>query len=197
MTSIIQGQLDKNVDDVPVFLMGHSMGGAQVLQYAARGPVEVRRQLRGYLAESPFVALHKDSQPARVTVLAGRLAAKILPKMQLMQKLDPNAMSRDSEVCRKTDEDELCHDTGTLEGLAGMLQRAEELEKGKVVIEPAEGVRLWVSHGSEDRVCGYEATQQFMGRLKVDDREFRTYDGWYHKRECLHWASMQVMETNP
>ena len=85
MTSIIQAQFKKNEAKVPVFLMGHSMGGAQVLQYAVRGPDEVRRKLTGYLAESPFIALHPDSQPAWFTVVAGRLAARLLPKRQMFQ----------------------------------------------------------------------------------------------------------------
>lgn len=159
------------------------MGGAQVLQYAAKGPIEVRRQLWGYLAESPFIAFHKDAQPARLTVVAGRLAARVLPKRQLVQKLDASAMSRDPEVCEEYAGDELCHDTGTLEGLAGLLERAEELDKGKVVIEDGEGVRLWVGHGSGDKVCNYEATRSLVERLPVRDKELRTYDGWYHKCE--------------
>ena len=144
MSSIIETQLKKNQGKLPVFLMGHSMGGAQVLQWIARGPVELRQQLRGYLAESPFIALHKDSQPARFTVVAGRMAARLLPKRQMVQKLDPNMMSRDPEVCRQYDADKLCHDTGTLEGLAGMLQRAEELERGVVTITEEDDLRIWV-----------------------------------------------------
>ncbi|KAK5013593.1 hypothetical protein LTR60_003787, partial [Cryomyces antarcticus] len=57
----------------PLFLMGHSMGGAEVLTYAAQGAPELRARLRGVLAESPFVALHPATRPFRATVLAGRL----------------------------------------------------------------------------------------------------------------------------
>lgn len=156
-----------------------------MLQYAARGPIEVRRKLRGYLAESPFIAFHKDAQPARLTVVAGRLASWVLPKRQLVQKLDATAMSRDSKVCEEYAKDELCHDTGTLEGLAGLLERAEELDKGKVTIVNEEGVSIWAGHGTGDKVCSFEATQSFMGRLPVKDKELRTYDGWFHKRKLF------------
>ena len=195
MTSVMQAQLQQKTANVPVFLMGHSMGGAQVLQYAARGPPEIRRQLHGYLAESPFVALHRDSQPARLTVLAGRLAAKVLPRQQLVQKLDPGAMSRDPRVCEEYAKDELCHDTGTLEGLAGMLRRGEELEKGEVVIEDGEGVRLWVGHGTGDKVCSFEATRGLMERLGVRDKEFRMYDGWFHKCRWLELTLLRGQRT--
>lgn len=68
---------------VPLFLMGHSMGGAEVIQWAARGPPDMRSQIRGYLAESPYLALHPSAQPSRVITIAGRLAAKVLPRKQL------------------------------------------------------------------------------------------------------------------
>lgn len=181
MTSFLRVQLERNRENVPVFLMGHSMGGAQVLQYAARGPIEVRRQLRGYLAEAPFIALHQDSQPARLTVVAGRLVAKLLPRRQMVQKINPEAMSRDPEICRQYDADELCHDTASLEGLAGMLQRGKELERGEIMIADREGMSIWAGHGTEDRVCSFEATKRLVERMNVKDKEFRIYDGWYHK----------------
>ena len=193
MSSIIETQLKKNQSKLPVFLMGHSMGGAQVLQWIARGPAELRRQMCGYLAESPFIALHKDSQPARFTVVAGRMAARLLPKKQMVQKLDPDMMSRDPEVCRQYDADELCHDTGTLEGLAGMLQRAEELERGAVTITDEGDLQIWVGHGTGDKVCSFEATQTFMDRLRVKGKGFKIYDGWFHKRRLIPWRATQLI----
>lgn len=163
--------------------MGHSMGGAEVLQYAVLGPVEVRRQIRGYLVESPLVALHESSQPNKMTVVAGKLASKVVPKWHMVSKLEAKWVSRDESVVRKYEADELCHDTGTLEGLAGMLQRAEDLEKGTMLISENEGVecRLWVGHGSGDRITSYKASKRYVERLSLKDKEFKTYDGWYHK----------------
>ena len=160
--------------------MGASMGGAQVLQYAAKGPEQIRRQITGYLAECPFIALHPAAQPNRFTVVAGRLAGRFLPRRQMVSKLDPMKMCRDQSVCKSWEEDELCHDTGTLEGLAGMLERGEELDTGKVAIEDTDGCRLWLGHGSGDMVTSHEASARFMERCKVKDKTFKIYDGCYH-----------------
>lgn len=172
--------------ELPLFLMGHSMGGAEILQYAARGPAEIRSQIRGYLAESPYIALHPASQPSRFTVAAGKLAARVVPKRQMVQRLESKWLSRDPDVNRKWTEDELCHDTGTLEGLAGMLERGDELDKDIILVREGEGegraTRVFVGHGSEDRVTSYESSKRWFERLDVEDKEFKTYDGWYHKR---------------
>lgn len=171
--------------DLPVFLMGHSMGGAQVLYYMTCGPTDVLSRIRGFLCESPFVALHEASRPNRLTVALGRLAGKVLPSRQMVNKLDPAKICRDADVAREFSEDELCHDTGTLEGLAGMLDRGSELENGKVVVREGVGeggkTRLWVGFGTGDEVLSEKACRGWFERLKVADKEYRVYEGWYHK----------------
>ena len=161
-------------------MLGHSMGGGQILQYAAKGPADVRAKIAGYLAESPYVALHPSAQPSKFIEVAGKLVAKVVPKRQMVQHLEPKWISRDEQVCKEYVEDKLCHDTGTLEGLAGMLQRASELDSGLVM--PTEG-RYWIGHGDADRITSYVSSKRLFERLGVEDKEFRTYDGCYHKRK--------------
>jgi acylglycerol lipase len=177
----------------PLFLMGHSMGGAEVLCYAAEGPAETRKHIRGYLLESPFIAFHPASKPAHLTVVLGRMAGKLLPHFQMVNKIDPKLLSRDPEVQKAFVDDKLCHDTGTLEGLSGMLDRADGLDSGRIIIGKSAGegdeTRIWVSHGTEDGVCDYTASERLNQRLEksgITDRELKLYDGWYHKRK---WKS--------
>ena len=163
--------------------MGHSMGGAEVLHYAARGPSIVTKQIRGFICESPLIAIHEDTRPSRLTVVSGRLAAKIVPKWKMMQKIEPKFLSRDEKVCQEFMADELCHNTGTLEGLAGMLQRGEELDSGKVRFDDLSDCSLWVGHGTEDQVTSFKATERFVSRLHVKDKTFQSYQGYFHKRK--------------
>ena len=179
ITSVLESLIPLSKEKgIPLFLMGHSMGGTEILQYAARGPPEIRSQIHGYIAESPYIALHPSAQPSRFTVVAGKLAAKVLPNRPMVQKLQSKWLCRDPVVCKKWAEDPLCHDTGTLEGLAGMLERADELDRGLVEVKSG---RLWVGHGSEDRVCNFDSAKRWFERLGMQDKEFKTYEGWYHK----------------
>jgi len=149
------------------------------------------------LFEAPFIAFHPATKPSPFTVTAGRLVGKILPKRQMVFKLDEKLLSRDPAVQKAFVEDELCHDTGTLEGLAGNLDRAFGLDTGKILVPKGAGkggvTRVWLSHGTGDGVCDYKGTERLYGTLDAsDDKELKLYDGWYHK---LHAEPSPDKET--
>ncbi|KAL6151074.1 hypothetical protein ACJQWK_10768 [Exserohilum turcicum] len=184
MTSFLQAVIAM-ASPAPLFLMGHSMGGGQTLCYAAQGPAEVRKHIRGYLLESPFVDFDPKSKPSAVTVFLGRLAGKLAGKRQLTNKLNAALLSRDAEACKRLEQDPLCHDTGTLEGLAGMLDRTNALASGKIVIPEGAGeggvTRIWIAHGDKDGITSYAASRRLFDALPVQDKEFRSYAGYYHR----------------
>lgn len=101
-----------------------------------------------------------------------------------MQKLEPKWLSRDPEQNKLWEQDELCHDTGTLEGLAGMLDRGIQLESFKVMPRDSAGeggkIRLLALHGTGDHVNDFAATKAYVEKSELSDKELRTYDGWYH-----------------
>lgn len=172
-------------ENTPMFLMGHSMGGAQTIVYAATGPKDVLSSFRGILVEAPFIALHKSARPWKSTVVLGRLAGKLMPNMHMVNKLDPGKLARDPEVGKAFVADPLCHETGTLEGLAGMLDRAGDIEGGRIIVKDGMGeggkTRLWVGHGTADEVCDFGACKTWFDSVKVEDKQMRVYEGWYHK----------------
>lgn len=184
-------------ESTPLFLMGHSMGGAEVLLLSLlKSHPTPLPHISGILLEAPYIALHPSAQPSTFTVIAGRLASKILPKRQLVQKLDSKYLCRNQQVCRDWEADELCHDTGTLEGLAGMLQRAADLTafaNGQTL--PAIGpnavltlkqqdlssVPVWIGHGTKDRVTSCLSSQTIFHKLNAKDKTIKLYEGAYHK----------------
>lgn len=167
------------------------MGGQQLLHYMSSGPSDVLQHVRGFLIEAPFVDFNAKSKPNGLTVFFGRLAGRLLPHRQLTNKLDANLVTRDPEVNRRYEADELCHDTGTLEGLAGMLDRTAMLSKGQVEIRDDIGeggvTRVWFAHGDKDGICDYEASKRFAEGMKVKDKEFKTYEGYFHKSKLAFW----------
>ena len=181
ITNFIDAQLPSNV---PLFLMGHSMGGGQVLNYAALGPLKTRAQIRGYLIEAPLIKIAPSAAPWKITEIAGRLAAKVVPHMHMTNELKAELLCRDPEVCKAIRADPLCHNTGTLRGLEGMMDRSRHLDEGIVVpkedaLEPGKQGILFAS-GSGDGVIDHDAVMRFANKLDWKDKTIKEYPGWYH-----------------
>lgn len=176
--------------------MGHSMGGAEILHYASSGPADVVSQITGFISSAPLVALHPGTRPWKTTVILGRIAGKLLPHHQLVNHLKADYLSRDPEQNKLWVADELCHDTGTLEGLAGMLDRGEQLDSGKTMVKEGVGkggkTRLLVVHGTGDHVNDFVASKKYVDRCAVKDKELKAYDGWYHNCKSNNPRTMWV-----
>ena len=99
-----------------------------------------------------------------------------------MQALQADLLCRDPAQRQRCIDDPLMHDTGTLEGLAGMLDRMGALGQGRVRVDGARS--LWVGHGTADGICEFEATRRWVeGSCGVADKTFKVYEGWFHQCE--------------
>jgi acylglycerol lipase len=162
--------------------MGHSMGGGEALTLASDPQyADLMGDIRGWVLESPFIGFPAGFAPSSITVFFGRLAGRLMPHMHRLAPLPPENLTRDPKVVKSLTEDKLLHDTGTLEGLSGMLDRTSNLNEGKVKLN--KGVKsIWLGHGTKDMGTSYEASKKwFEEQTQVEDKEFKTYDGWYHQ----------------
>lgn len=184
---------------IPLFLMGHSMGGMNVLYYALNPESPYHKQttsstkvkVTGIISIAPLVAVHPATQPPKIIEYLGRLAQLIVPKMTMKQKVEPQWVSRNPAVRVDIENDHgvMFHNIATLEGLAGMLDRAtylNELHKKKKQhheLVAAENIpALWVGHGSEDRITWFDASKRLVESLDtVKDKTFKNYKDAYHK----------------
>jgi alpha-beta hydrolase superfamily lysophospholipase len=155
---------------LPVFVIGHSLGGLIVMEYALRYP----EGLKGVVAMSPALAL--DGVP-RWKIAASRLLDHVAPRLALKVGLDSGGMSRDPAIKAADDEDPLLHKLGTVRlGVAvqGALQwtfaHAAELR-----------VPLLVVHGTADTVVPAAASEALYVLLAQGDKTRLTYDGGYHE----------------
>ncbi|KAI0201005.1 alpha/beta hydrolase [Astrocystis sublimbata] len=180
MAAFIRSQLPS---EIPVFVLGHSMGGGQVLTLASSPKYEdVITQIRGWILEAPFVGFAPELQPSWLVVASGRLAANVVPHFKLHRPIPPEDITRDKEVQESIRNDALMHDYGTLEGLASMLDRTADLSSGKLV--PCKAVRsLLVTHGTADKATSFDKSRAWFDRHQagIPDASFKAYEGGAHQ----------------
>ncbi|WQF89686.1 Putative serine aminopeptidase, S33, alpha/Beta hydrolase [Colletotrichum destructivum] len=167
--------------NAPVFVMGHSMGGGQVLVLASKPQYnDLVAQVRGWLLESPFIAFTPGQEPSFLKVFFGKLASRVLPRQQLVNEIPAEHLTRDPAVQQSIRDDDMLHNTGTLEGLAGMLERTDALANGKMRLSP-EVKSLWLGHGTEDKTTCFHASKKWLGAQSIDDSTHKPYEGAYHQ----------------
>ncbi|KAI0377426.1 alpha/beta-hydrolase [Hypomontagnella monticulosa] len=169
--------------EAPVFVLGHSMGGGEVLSLASTAQYDdLVSRIRGWVLEAPFLGFAPAVQPSWLLVTSGRLAARVAPNMHLYRPVPPEHLCRDPEVQKSLAADTLLHQTGTLSGLAGMLDRAAFLSNGKLVLRPAVK-SVVLLHGTDDKAASYEAAKAWWDKYggKIEDATLKTYDGWAHQ----------------
>lgn len=174
---------DKLTDkEVPIFVMGHSMGGGEVATLMGDPQYEeLIGQVRGWILEAPFIAFTEGEEPSSLKIAAGRFVGRLLPHHQMKHIIPPETLSRVPEWGESIRNDPLCHDTGTLEGLASLLDRTAVLSAGAVKV--SKSVRsLLVAHGTDDKTCSYKGAKKWLeGQTGVEDKTFKTYEGAYHQ----------------
>jgi alpha-beta hydrolase superfamily lysophospholipase len=154
---------------VPVFLLGHSMGGLIALSYALLHQDE----LAGLVLSAPLAVL--EANPA--TRLASRLLSAAAPRLPVY-KIDATTVSRDPEVVRAYDEDPLNHrgmlparTVGELAATsATFYDRLPELE-----------LPILTVYGSGDRLVDNAGSILVDERSGSSDSTLIAYDGLYHE----------------
>jgi acylglycerol lipase len=176
ITCVLSSKLPSSV---PLFLMGHSMGGALALYYAAHGPKETVKQLSGFVSLSPWIDNHPKVKPWAITILVGHIVARFIPRHKIKVPLNPAHISRDPKANQDFIGDPLCHDMATLQTMDGCLTRAAELTAGKALPQN-EVRRLMLAHGSDDFITSFAASKRYFERIAVVDRTSKWYTGAYH-----------------
>lgn len=156
--------------DIPLFLMGHSFGGNQVLNFVMRR----HPKLQGVIASSPW--LKTAFAPPAIKLLLARTVGRLLSSLSQSSELEVNAISRDPEVVKAYTQDPLVHDKitpglflGSYEAGLWALQNAANFS-----------LPLLIYHGTDDRLTSYDASKAFAFAVK-GDVTWKSFPGFYHE----------------
>jgi alpha-beta hydrolase superfamily lysophospholipase len=178
---------------LPLFLLGHSMGGLIALRYLEG----YRTQLTGAIISAPWLATAMPVPRWKATAAAA--LARVLPSLPLGNGLKPEHLSHDRRVVDDYRADPLVHDRITprlfLEASAAMglvLQHADRVTAPLLFLVP-----------ESDRIVDAQRSLQFARQLPAHLTTIRTYAGMYHEilnevdahlvvRDIRHWIAARI-----
>lgn len=156
--------------DRPLFLMGHSLGGLIVLDYAIRYP----EGLRGVIASGPALA---QTTASPLLMLLSRVLSRLWPRFSLDTHLDATAISRDPAVVEAYRNDPLVHSLGTARLGTEMTATMDWVNAHAANLR----VPLLILHGGADRLVPADASRAFFEQVALEDKERHEYEGGYHE----------------
>jgi len=165
------GRASRQHPDTPVFLLGHSMGGAVAFASALR----LQGSLRGLVLSAP--ALGTDDTVAPGRKLIARVLSAVAPDTGLL-RLPPSAVSRDPAVVSAYESDPLVHHRAIPARTLVELLRAME---GFLAQAPRLRLPTLVLHGTADTLVPVAATRPVYQALDATKRTVRYYEGLYHE----------------
>jgi lysophospholipase len=157
---------------LPLFLLGHSMGGLIAAAYAERRPVD---DLAGLVLSAPFLRLAIPVPALRVQ--AARVVSRVAPTVDVGNPLDAAGLSHDEAVVAAYRTDPLNHSAATARWAAEVFaaQRAALSAAARLSLP------LLVMLGEDDPVADPAAVRELFAAAASADKTLRLYAGFFHE----------------
>lgn len=163
--------IEETLPKLPLFLLGHSLGGSIALYIAA----ESGHSLRGIVLSAPGYLAGGSLSPFKIRI--AKLLAHFTPHLVVRSAIDLRCLSRDTSVAEAYAKDRLCCSFNTVrqgnEILRAMARIPEICEKIHVPV--------LIVHGEADTLVLPEGSREILARLASDDKTLQILPACYHE----------------
>ncbi|KAF2489732.1 alpha/beta-hydrolase [Lophium mytilinum] len=168
---------------VPIYLYGHSMGGGIILTLMTRPrskrekSPDVRNMISGVICGAPWI-LRKDLPPFEVLLIAP-VVTWIYPNLRLTKILKTDHLTSDPEIAENIQSDPSFRGDIFIKTVSGMLCEGYKILSDGYKSWP-ENLPILISHGEKDISTSPEASRNFIEKLGVQDKEFKSWPDMLH-----------------
>lgn len=155
---------------LPVFVLGHSLGGQIALAYAHDHP----QSLHGLVLSAPYLA----AKLPQIVQDAGKLAAWLLPMVRVPWLVDLSKISKDPEVRRGYEKDPLVYRGGATLAMADIVAR----QFGSL-IEDSRSLQIpvLIQYGALDKIAEPDGSWKLYHAYGSDEKDIIPYPELWHE----------------
>jgi len=159
--------------DLPVIILGHSMGGLISLTYALNHPQE----LDGVVLSSPTLGAHADAQPPAVLNLLVRMLVHIKPRLLFPSDLNTDSISRDADVVRAYIDDPLVSEKVSARWYVEITKAIDDIQGRAAELK----IPTLLMQSGDDRLVDPQAASNWAKEAPKDLLKLVVWDGFFHE----------------
>ncbi len=158
---------------LPLFLLGHSMGGLICIRYVLDHP----EGLSGAIISSPALATHPEYKPPLILRLLVSILSRLAPRLLVPSDLDTEAISRDPAVVKAYMDDPL------VSSKVSARWYSEMMSSMKTAFKKAGTLRLplLLMQSGADRLVDPEAAGRWGAMAPPGLVDLHIWEGLYHE----------------
>ena len=163
-------QVRHHEPDLPLFVLGHSLGGLIVLDFALNAP----QGLSGIVISGPPIRPVGIAKPYLVAI--ARVLSGIWPRFSMDVGAGAETLSRDPAIVNQTEDDPLTHSVATVRWGTECLVAIAAVRRNVAQMQ----VPILLVHGSADKVNDVKGSKEIFERIP-SDKTLKIYPGSYHE----------------
>jgi lysophospholipase len=157
---------------LPIFLLGHSMGGLIVIRTLQETGMEVD----GVILSSPCLGVL--SQPSAVLRAASKILNVVAPGLQVSSPLTVEMATRNKEIRDSMENDSLYLQKVSVRWYSELVKGIEKAYKHQSEFP---NVPLLLMQACEDKIVDKKVVRKWFDQLNINDKAYKEWENCYHE----------------
>jgi len=167
------GKAKEKHPGLPVYLLGHSMGGLISIRYSLEKP----EGLAGVIISSPGLATHPEFKPPAALRMMVGILSRIAPRLRVASDLDTDAISRDPDVVKAYTDDPLVSSKVSTRWYAEAMKAMVKAQEAA----PTLSIPMLLMQSGADRLVDPDAPRRWSEAAPDGLVELVVWEGLYHE----------------